>query len=159
MKQQTDSQSTVPEPTIAKASKESVADFEKSLLTANEIKRKVVLLFVSSFLLGLAYVVAAFFSTWGDWTDSYFHQGHPERLARVMVENSHTAGIFAGMYIVIQQILVFRFLKGVPKYGRGLMMFAMFLVSVAIVSFYSHQILQYVQDNIMHLPQLIKYPN
>jgi|GEM_PF-2869997 len=163
MKQKTDSTTNVPElenvETVKSpnAPKESVEAFEKSLLTANEIKRKVILLFIFSFLLGLAYVVMAFFSTWGDWTDSYFHQGHPERLAHDMINNSHTAGIFAGMYIVIQQILVFKYLKSVPKYGRAIMMFAMFLVSVAIVGFYSRELLREVQDNVMHLPQLVKY--
>jgi len=156
MKQKTDPSTLAPEPSTAKTPKETVAEFEQSLLTANEIKRKVILLFICSFLLGLVYVVVAFFSTWGDWTDLYFH-GHPERLAHDMLYQSHTAGIFAGMYIVIQQILVFRFLKGVPKYGRGLMMFAMFIVTVVIVGFYTREILRNTQDNIMHLPQLVKY--
>lgn len=121
--------------------------------------RSVLLLIVFSVLLWLVYTVLAFFATWGDWTDSYYHQGHPERLAQDMVGNSFGVGMYSGMYIVIQQILLFIFLKDIlTKRIRIFVMFVALIVSFIFVNMYTTHILRNVEDNIMHLPQVIQYP-
>jgi glucan phosphoethanolaminetransferase (alkaline phosphatase superfamily) len=130
----------------------------KEKTDSSKIMGQIPILVVFSLLLAFTYMTLTFFATWGDWTDGYYHQGHPEWLVRDMISNSHAAGVYAGMYIVIQQILAFKYLKSVKRRIRLLAMAAILISSFVFTTIYSNSVLRNVEDNVMHLPQVIQYP-